>query len=57
MKGQIDDRPLTKWQWMVMFIGPEWDKETIEALSYSLPRAYEIHSRRMIHETPQREAK
>lgn len=47
MKGEIDNRPLTKWQWMVMFMGPEWDQATLDALEYSLPRAYEIHLRRI----------
>ncbi|EPE95747.1 hypothetical protein [Rhizobium grahamii] len=47
MMGQIDKRPLNKWQWMVMFMGPDWDKETIGALSYSLHKAYEIHLSRI----------
>ncbi|MGM4909159.1 hypothetical protein [Rhizobium sp. 768_B6_N1_8] len=46
MTHEIDNRPLTKEQWIVMFAGPEWDEETIEALGYSLPKAYEIHSAR-----------
>lgn len=47
MIDEIDNRPLTKWQWMVMFMGPEWDAATIRALSYSLTKAYEIHSGRI----------
>lgn len=46
MTPEIDTRPLTDAQWAVMFSGPEWDQETIEALSVSLPKAYEIHSKR-----------
>ncbi len=47
MKGEIDNRPLTKGQWMVMFMGPEWDQETLDALEYSLTQAYEIHRKRI----------
>ena len=47
MTNEIDNRPLTKEQWITMFDGPEWDEKTIEALGYSLPKAFEIHSARM----------
>jgi hypothetical protein len=53
MTPEIDSRPLTDEQWSVMFSGPDWDQETLDALSHSLPKAYEIHSQRLKRTSPQ----
>lgn len=52
MNAKIDDRPLTEEQWEIMFSGPEWDEATIDAMSQSLPKAYEIHAKRMKSAAP-----
>lgn len=51
--SEIDDRPLTVGQWALMFYGPEWDQATIEAMSHSLQKAYEIHAERVRTAAPQ----
>lgn len=53
MSHEIDERPLTDEQWEIMFSGPEWDEATIEAMSLSLLKAYDIHSRRLKANAPQ----